>query len=68
MCSSTKNSRKPQKARSKTESRPTSADQQHRAEAHQQGPKQRETAGSTQRVPEQRKQSNTQHLTALSAT
>ena len=45
-CNSANNSRKPQKALSKTESRPTSADQQNRTEAHEQGPKQPSTAES----------------------
>ena len=62
-CYSASNSRKPKKAHSKTESRPTSADQQHRTEAHEQGPKQPATARSTQRAPERRKQCNTQHRT-----
>ena len=60
-CNSANNGRKPQKAQSKTECRPTSADQQHRTEAHEQGPKQLATARSTQRAQERRKQSNTQH-------
>ena len=67
-CNGASNSRKPQKAHSKTESRPTSADQQHRTEAHEHGPKQPATARGTQHAPERQKQSNTQHPTALSAT
>ena len=38
-CNSTSNSGKPQKAHSETESQPTSAEQQHRTEAHEQDPK-----------------------------
>ena len=38
----------------------------HRAEAHEQDPTQLATARSAQRAPERRKQSNTQHPTALS--
>ena len=65
-CNRTINSGKPQKVHSKTGSRPTSADQQHRTGAHEQGPKQLATARSTRCAPERRKESNTQHPTALS--
>ena len=56
-CNSGSNSRKPQKAHSKTDSRPTGSDQ-HRTEAHEPGLKQPATARSTQHAPE------TQHHTA----
>ena len=66
-CNSASNSGKPQKAHSKTESRTTSEDQQHKTEAHEQGPKQLKMARSTQCALGQRKQSNTQRPIALSA-
>ena len=56
---------KQQKAYSMTDSRPTSADQQHRKKAHEQGPKKPATAS---RTLEQRTLNNTQHPTARSAT
>ena len=67
-CNSANNSIKPQKAHSKTQSRPTSADQQHRKEAHEQGPELPATARSRQCAPGRRKQNNSQLPTALSAT
>ena len=64
MCNSASNGRKPQKAHSKTESRPTSADQQHRTAAHEQGPKKPATARSTQRALERTGAAEMQQHTA----
>ena len=67
-CNSTNNNRRPQKAHSKTESRPTSADQQHKNGSTQTRP---QTDGddkkhSTRTGAEETKQ-HTRHPTALSA-
>ena len=50
-CNSASNSRKPQKAHSKMQSRPTSVEQQYNTQAHEQGPKQPAPARSTQCAP-----------------
>ena len=65
MFNSRKNIEKPQKARFKTGDRPTSAKQQNRQEAHEQGPKQPATATHTGAAETTH---NKQHPAALSAT